>query len=503
MDESYDETCPKAAKSGAVEQEAKMIIPVVLAGGVGSRLWPVSRQLYPKQFSSLASSRSNGEQDGTAAQTLFQTTLTRIRGVADLGAPMVICNEEHRFLSAQQLLEIGERRGTILLEPIGRNTAPAVALAALVAAPDDVLLVLPADHAIPNHQALQTVIENGAIMARAGKLVTFGIVPTAPETGYGYIQRGSPVDSGFNVQRFVEKPALETAQGYLASGDYYWNSGMFMFTARQYLAELALHAPDILEVCQASVAKLEADADFRRVPLELFSECRSESIDYAVMENTHAAVVLPLDAQWNDLGAWDALWETSEQDAQGNVLTGDVLCEGVSNSYIHSHSRLVAAVGIENAVIVETADAVLIADRNRVQDVKRIVQQLEKEGRSEGVSHVLVYRPWGSYESLAVGDGYQVKHIVVKPGGSLSLQMHHHRAEHWVVIKGSATVTCDERVFTLRANESTFIPLGSKHRLQNLGEEPVELIEVQTGSYLAEDDIVRFEDIYGRVKKSE
>lgn len=479
-----------------------MIIPVVLAGGVGSRLWPVSRQLYPKQFSSLGASKAKSDIGSTAPETLFQSTLTRIRGVAELGAPLVICNEEHRFLSAQQLLEIGEERGTILLEPIGRNTAPAVALAALIAAPEDVLLVLPADHSIPNHQALQAVIEKGAVMARAGKLVTFGIVPTAPETGYGYIQRGGQAGSGFDVQRFVEKPALETAQEYLASGDYYWNSGMFMFTAQQFLAELALHAPDILEVCQAAVAQIEADADFRRVPLELFSKCRSESIDYAVMEKTRAAVVLPLDAQWNDLGAWDALWEASTQDVEGNVLTGDVLCEGVSNSYIHSHSRLIAAVGIDNAIIVETADAVLIANRDNVQEVKRIVQRLEKEGRSEGVSHVLVYRPWGSYESLSIGDGYQVKHIVVKPGGTLSLQMHHHRAEHWVVIKGSATVTCGERVFTLRANESTFIPLGSKHRLQNLGEDPVELIEVQTGSYLAEDDIVRFEDIYGRVKKA-
>lgn len=478
-----------------------MIIPVILAGGVGSRLWPVSRQLYPKQFSSLGASQATSGKPGASPETLFQATLTRIRGVADLGAPLVICNEEHRFLSAQQLLEIGEKHGTILLEPCGRNTAPAVALAALVAAPDDVLLVLPADHSIRNQQALQRVIENGAALAREGKLVTFGIVPTAPETGYGYIQRGAAVATGFDVARFVEKPALETAQAYLASGDYYWNSGMFMFTARQFLAELALHAPDILEVCQAAVAQIEPDVDFRRVPLEVFSRCRSESIDYAVMEKTRAAVVLPLDAQWNDLGAWDALWETSAQDGQGNVLSGDVLCEGVSNSYIHAHSRLIAAVGLDNAIIVETADAVLIADRNSVQDVKRIVQRLEKEGRSEGVSHVLVYRPWGSYEALAVGEGYQVKHIVVKPGGCLSLQMHHHRAEHWVVIKGSATVTCGERVFTLQANESTFIPLGSKHRLQNLGEEPVELIEVQTGSYLAEDDIVRFEDIYGRVKK--
>jgi mannose-1-phosphate guanylyltransferase/mannose-6-phosphate isomerase len=476
-----------------------MIIPVVLAGGVGSRLWPVSRQLYPKQFTSLSASGSQNRGSSHIDETLFQATLSRIKGVSDLGAPMVICNEDHRFLCAQQLLEIGVK-GSILLEPIGRNTAPAVALAALLAAPEDVLLVLPADHAIADHQTLQSVIESGAVLARKGKLVTFGIVANAPETGYGYIQRGAAVGTGFDVQRFVEKPALATAQDYLNSGDYYWNSGMFMFTAERFLAELAVHAPDILEVCQRAIAKLEEDVDFLRVPQAIFGECRSQSIDYALMEKTREAVVLPLDAQWNDLGAWNSLWETSAKDEQGNVLTGDVLCEGVKNSYIHSHSRLIAAVGIENAVIVETADAVLIADRDRVQDVKRIVQSLESAGRSEGVNHVLVYRPWGSYESLAVGEGFQVKHIIVKPGGSLSLQMHHHRAEHWIVVKGSATVTCDERVFSLQANESTFIPLGSKHRLQNLGETPVELIEVQTGSYLAEDDIVRFEDIYGRVR---
>ena len=442
-----------------------MIIPVVLAGGVGSRLWPVSRQLYPKQFASLTTGRAQSATDST----LFQATLLRLASLTNRGAPMVICNEDHRFLTAQQLRDIDIHQATILLEPIGRNTAPAVALAALLADAEDILLVLPADHAIRDSEALCRGAEVGA----------------------------EPAD-GYAVQRFVEKPDLATAQAYLASGDYYWNSGMFMFKAGRYLQELAQHAPDILASCRTAVASIEEDVDFKRVSLPLFSACRSESIDYAVMEKTRDAVVVPLDARWNDLGAWNALWETSEKDTSGNVLTGDVLCADVSDSYIHSHSRLVAAVGLDNAVIVETADAVLVASRDRVQDVKRIVQQLEQNKRTESVNHVLVYRPWGSYESLAIGAGFQVKHIVVKPGGSLSLQMHHHRAEHWIVIKGSATVTCDDRVFTLNANESTFIPLGSTHRLQNLTSTPVELIEVQTGSYLGEDDIVRFEDIYGR-----
>lgn len=472
-----------------------MIIPVVLAGGVGSRLWPVSRQLYPKQFTALARGARQEE-------TLFQATLSRMQGLPDLGAPLVICNEEHRFLTAQQLLELGQTEARILLEPVGRNTAPAVAVAALVAQPEDLLLVLPADHAIADAAMLRATVAQGAVMARQGKLVTFGIVPDSPQTGYGYIRRGAALGSGYAVQSFVEKPDLATAQQYLASGHYYWNSGMFLFRASQFLAELALHAPDILAACRAAVVGIERDADFLRLPDAVFRACRSESIDYAVMEHTREAVVLPLNAQWNDLGAWDALWETAVKDEQGNVLTGDVLCEGVTDSYIHSHSRLIAAVGLRNTVIVETADAVLIADREQVQDVKRIVLQLEKNRRPEGVNHVLVYRPWGSYESLATGAGFQVKHIVVKPGASLSLQMHQHRAEHWVVVKGAATVTCDERVFTLCANESTFIPRGSKHRLQNLTEEAVELIEVQTGAYLGEDDIVRFEDIYGRVTPS-
>ncbi|MDO8271386.1 MAG: mannose-1-phosphate guanylyltransferase/mannose-6-phosphate isomerase [Gammaproteobacteria bacterium] len=486
-----------------------MIVPVVLAGGVGTRLWPVSRQLYPKQFTALSSSlrTSSLRQSGTLSNdvsddTLFQTTLTRLVGLPGLAAPIVVCNEDHRFLTAQQLQALGIKGAHIVLEPVGRNTAPAVAVAALQAlrdSPDAILLVLPADHAIRNTVVLRQVIEHGAELAAAGRLVTFGIVPAAPETGYGYILRGEPrSETAFAVQRFVEKPDLATAQAYLESGQYYWNSGMFMFTASRFLEELQLHAPDILSACEAAFCAIQPDVDFMRLPKVEFSACRSDSIDYAVMEKTNDAVVVPLDAQWNDLGAWNALWETSSKDAAQNVLAGDVFCEDVKGSYIRAHSRLVAAVGIENAVIIETADAVLVSALDRVQDVKRIVQQLDKAGRTESVNHVQVYRPWGSYESLAIGPGFQVKHIIVNPGGCLSLQMHHHRAEHWIVVKGSATVTCDERMFTLEANESTFIPLGSRHRLQNTTSEPVELIEVQTGDYLGEDDIVRFEDVYGR-----
>lgn len=468
-----------------------MIVPVVLAGGVGSRLWPVSRQLYPKQFTPL-----------TSSDTLFQSTLTRLDGVSGLSAPMIVCNEEHRFLTAQQLADLGVKGGRILLEPVGRNTAPAVAVAAMQCHQDDVLLVLPADHEIGDAAALRRVVEEGATLAAKGHLVTFGIVPVSPETGYGYIQRGASVGSEGGtaraVQRFVEKPDLATARSYLESGEYYWNSGMFMFTAGRFLEELADYASDILQACREASAGITRDLDFLRLPKEAFARCRSDSIDYAVMEKTRDAVVLPLDASWSDLGAWNALWETSKKDDAGNVCHGDVLCVGVAGSYIHAHSRLVAAVGIDNAVIVETADAVLVAARDKVQDVKNIVQQLEKEERSESVSHVLVYRPWGSYQSLATGSGFQVKHICVKPGASLSLQMHQHRAEHWIVVRGTATVTRDDKVFALQENESTFIPLGSRHRLQNLTQSAMELIEVQTGSYLGEDDIVRFDDVYGR-----
>ena len=472
-----------------------MIVPVVLAGGVGSRLWPLSRALLPKQF--VRFPRQQG--------SLFQNTLSRLEGLDNVGKPLVVCNADHRFLVAEQLRLLGQEHSTILLEPVGRNTAPAVAMAALVARQrydDPVILILPADHVIENISAFHAAIAAAENLARQQLLVTFGIVPDLPETAYGYIEQGPALEdeTAFKVLRFVEKPDLDTAQSYLASGSYFWNSGMFMFTASRYLQELKQTAPDIYASCVSAFAAIEAGDDFDQIPAELFASCRSESIDYAVMEKTDSAVVVPLDAGWNDLGAWDAIWKTQDKDGDGNVISGDVLSIEVKNSYIQSQSRLVAAVGMEDVVIVETADAVLVANKSKVQAVKQLVEQLEAAKRSESINHTLVYRPWGSYESLAVGDGYQVKRIVVNPGASLSLQLHHRRAEHWIMIKGAGLIRCDDEEFMLHVNESTFIPLGSKHRLSNPGAEPVELIEVQIGDYLGEDDIVRFEDIYGRAE---
>lgn len=484
-----------------------MIIPVILAGGVGSRLWPLSRQLNPKQFIAFDISASDSPAGDVA--TLFQSTLLRLRDLPDVAPPVVLCNEEHRFLVAEQLRQAGVAGADIVLEPCGRNTAPAVELAALIVsarklspAEEPVLLVLPADHVIRDISALHRCIDEGQRLARAGKLVTFGITPDYPETGYGYIRRGDAVAGAANayeVGEFVEKPDLKTAQTYLAGGLHYWNSGMFMFTASSWLTELDRLAPEMAQTCREAVTDLSRDGDFTRVSKEIFARCPSDSIDYAVMEKTPHAVVVPLSAGWSDLGAWDALWDIGDtKTPEQNVLKGDVYCVDVSNSYIRSESRLVAAVGMENAVIVETDDAVLVADKSKVQDVKKIVQWLEQLARPEAQSHTLVLRPWGSYQSLAQGPGFQVKRIRVKPGAALSLQMHHHRAEHWVVISGVATVTCDDRVFDMTGNESTFIPLGSRHRLENKTEEWIELIEVQTGTYLGEDDIVRFEDVYGR-----
>lgn len=495
-----------------------MIIPVILAGGVGSRLWPLSRQLNPKQFIAFSDTTA-----GADSQTLFQATLSRLAGINGLAAPIVICNEEHRFLVAEQLRVLGIRNASILLEPEGRNTAPAVTLASVLAAghaaqqdtadsAEPVLLVLPADHIIRDPAIFRHCIEAGVRQAQAGRLVTFGVEATYPETGYGYVKRDtsgpgqqgrnlSPAGSAdaFPVARFVEKPDARTAAAYLADGSYYWNSGMFMFTAGTWLQQLTRLQPDMVSVCQAACQQPQQDGDFVRIAADIFATCPADSIDYAVMEKTADAVVIPMAAEWSDMGAWSALWDVSEQRTQdNNVVIGDVHCVDVSNSYLRSESRLVAAVGIENAVIVETADAVLVANKDQVQNVKQVVQWLEQLKRPEAVNHTLVYRPWGSYESLAHGPGFQVKHIRVRPGAALSLQMHHHRAEHWVVISGEATVTCDERVFTLTANQSTFLPLGCKHRLQNNSDSWIELIEVQTGDYLGEDDIVRFEDVYGR-----
>ena len=467
-----------------------MLIPVLLSGGVGSRLWPVSREAHPKQFLALASELS-----------MLQETLARVSGLAS-GAPIVICNDNHRFMVAEQLRQLGVVPDAIVLEPEGRGTAPAVALAALQARardPDALLLVLPADHVIRDAERFVDGVRRAESFAMAGRLMTFGIVPDTPETGYGYLRCGDALGDGVQVlERFVEKPDLDTARGYVESGAYLWNSGMFLLPASLYLQELKVHAPAIHAACEAAMAGAEGDLDFLRPAREPFLDCPSDSIDYAVMEKTDRGAVLPLDCGWSDVGAWSTLWQVSDRDEAGNVLIGDVMIEGCSNSYLRSESRLVAATGIDNLVVVETADAVLVAHRDDVQNVKAIVSRLKHAGRSEASLHQRVYRPWGSYESLIAGNRFQVKRIVVNPGHTLSLQMHHHRAEHWIVVQGTAEVTCEDRVFTLAEDQSTYIPLGHRHRLANPGKIPLELIEVQSGSYLGEDDIVRFEDVYGR-----
>ncbi len=481
-----------------------MIVPVILAGGIGSRLWPVSRKAYPKQFISFQSE----------SDSLFKQALTRLEGIESVSKqPIIMCNEEHRFLVAEQLRELGVDNASTLLEPIGRNTAPAVALAALEALrnnEDAILLVLAADHLITDIDRFHDAIRQGETLAQQGKLVTFGIVADKPVTAYGYIhfgkecgeesgeESGEETDKAYIVDSFVEKPDLETAQAYLESGEYLWNSGMFMFLASRFLQELEACNPEMHDkVCKAYEAA-EFGQDFISIPEQLFAQCPSDSIDYAVMEKTDDAVVVPLDAGWNDLGSWSALWQQGEHDLQGNAVTGDAILQDVNNSYIYAESRLVSLVGIDDVVVVETKDAVLVSRKDRVQDVKQIVDQLKDKNRAEAEFHNKVYRPWGSYESLAEEAGFQVKRIVVNPKASLSLQLHHHRSEHWTVVKGSAQVTCGEEVLTLQANESIYIPLETKHRLENLGQEPVVVIEVQCGSYLGEDDIVRFEDIYGR-----
>lgn len=471
-----------------------MIIPVVLSGGSGSRLWPLSREGFPKQFHDLT---------GVSA-SLLQQTLTRLTGVEGLQPPVVVCNEQHRFLVAEQLHGAGITQARILLEPQARNTAPAVAVAALCAqqsAVDALVLVLPADHAISRPAELVAGINDALAAARDGALVTFGIVPTRAETGYGYIRRGEAHASGgalYRVAQFVEKPDAERAAGYLASGEYAWNSGMFLFRADVYLDELGRYEPETLAACRAAWEGAVQDLDFCRLAADPFAAAKNESVDYAVMERTDAAVVKPLDVGWNDIGSWDALMEVLGSDADGNLLQGDVLAREVSGSFIRSESRLVAAVGLSDQIVVETADAVLVADRSRAQEVKQLVADLTASGRSERLLHRRVYRPWGAYESLIESDRFQVKRITVNPGASLSLQMHHHRAEHWIVVTGTARVTRGDEVFMLGEDQSTYIPLGARHRLENPGRIPLELIEVQSGSYLGEDDIVRFEDNYGR-----
>ncbi|MGH1440927.1 MAG: mannose-1-phosphate guanylyltransferase/mannose-6-phosphate isomerase [Cellvibrionaceae bacterium] len=467
-----------------------MILPVILSGGSGTRLWPYSRSLYPKQFLPLVSE-----------QTMLQETIARLHqfndGVA-IDAPMVICNEEHRFMVAEQLRAMGSESAGIILEPFGRNTAPAIALAAL-AKPDATLLILPADHVIENIEAFERAVTIAEQQAEKGKLVTFGIVPTAPETGYGYVKNGVMTEKGVHaVDKFVEKPDQATAESYLSSGNYSWNSGMFMFKASRYLEELEKFNPDIVKACRQAMADTTSDLDFTRIDAEAFKSCPDDSIDYAVMEKTQDAVVVPLDANWSDVGSWSALWDVSSKDANGNVSKGDVLTEDTKNCYIQAEHKLIATIGLEDTVVVETDDAIMVSHKDRVQDVKSIVSQLKKADRSESKLHRKVYRPWGYYDSIDYGERFQVKRIVVNPGAQLSLQMHHHRAEHWIVVQGTAQVRCGDKTMLLGENQSTYIPLGETHQLANPGKFPLEIIEVQSGSYLGEDDIVRLEDVYGR-----
>ena len=496
------------------------LIPVILSGGSGSRLWPLSRSLRPKQFLGVTEERS-----------LFQATLARLEGLVPKVAPIVVANTDHRFLVADQCLHMGVTPHTLILEPVARNTAPAIAVAALQALaqwereqssssqargrtdsglPADespVLLVLPSDHVIANTEAFHTAVRTGYDVARSGSLVTFGIVPTHPETGYGYVKAASKNtlanDQGAStaarpVAAFIEKPSLSTAEQYLREGGYFWNSGMFMFRADTFLQELATHNPAIAEACQRAHSTAAKDMDFLRLDAEAFGQSPSDSIDYAVMERTQKAMVIPLDAGWNDVGAWPAVWQLQPQDAQGNATRGDALLHDAQNCYVHADHRLVALVGTQDLVVVETSDAVLVAHKDKAQDVKKIVEALKAKERPEADLHREVFRPWGAYDSIDHGDRYQVKRITVKPGARLSLQMHHHRAEHWIVVSGTAKVTIGEKEQLVAENQSVYIPIGEKHCLENPGKLPLELIEVQSGSYLGEDDIVRFEDRYGR-----
>lgn len=478
-----------------------MIIPVILSGGSGSRLWPVSREHYPKQFLNL-------HRDDAS---LLQEAARRLETLDNVGAPTVVCNDAHRFMVAEQLHQVGVDNARIILEPCGRNTAPALALAALGACQTDTaaqLLAMPADHVIKDEAAFARAVTQGQALVEQDRLVTFGITPHTAHTGYGYIKRGDALGEGFSVDTFVEKPSAERAQQYLASGDYLWNSGIFLFGAKAYLEALAQYAPDILEACEKAFATRQEDMDFMRVAEDVFAQCRSESIDYAVMEHARNAAVVPVAPGWSDIGAWDALYalKATDDTESGNAIHGDVMLHNTRNSLVHSESRLVATVGVEDLLIVETDDAVLVAHRDHAQDTKSIVNELKATGRREYQSHQQVYRPWGHYRTMVLTDSFQVKEIVVKPGAQLSLQMHHHRAEHWVVVQGTAEVTQSEghgdthnlKSFLLSEDQSTYIPLGTVHRLKNPGVIPLKLIEVQTGSYLGEDDIVRYNDDYGR-----
>jgi mannose-1-phosphate guanylyltransferase/mannose-6-phosphate isomerase len=470
-----------------------MLIPLILSGGSGTRLWPISRRNLPKQFLSLSGN-----------ETLFQQTIRRSMRLPNAAPPIVVASDDHRFLAAEQLQELAVVGASILLEPVARNTAPAIAVGALEALRKDadaLILVLPADHLIGDDRAFTKAVESAMPLARQDWLVTFGIRPTRAETGFGYIRRGQALtESTFRVDRFVEKPSFDVATDYVASGEYDWNSGMFLFRATKYLEELERHSPDTLDAAKSAFAKANKDLDFVRLDAASFAMAPSDSIDYAVMEKTDQAAVIPVSCGWSDIGSWDAVWLAADKDENDNLLEGDVIALDTKGSLIRSHPRhLVATIGLDDVVVVTTPDATLVARRDASQDVKKIVDKLKGAGRTEHDLHRVVLRPWGSYDSLESGDRFQVKRIVVKPGAALSLQMHHHRAEHWIVVKGVAEVTCDDKVFLLAENQSTYLPLGSRHRLRNPGKVPVELIEVQSGAYLGEDDIVRFDDVYGRI----
>lgn len=470
-----------------------MIHPVILSGGSGTRLWPMSRSLYPKQLLTLTGERS-----------LLQETALRLAGAPETAAPLIVANEEHRFIIAEQMREIGVVPEALILEPVGRNTAPAACVAALRIAAQDrdgLMLVMPSDHAIADPTAFSAAIGCAAAAAKAGHLVTFGIAPQRAETGYGYIAKGKAIagcDGVFTVAAFVEKPDPATAERYVAAGDHFWNSGIFLFPVAVYLAEIDRLRPEMLAACRAAVQGARADADFVRLDKAAFAACPSDSIDYAVMEHTAGAAVVPVAMGWSDLGSWDALWEMEEKDASGNALAGNVIAEDTRNCYLRSEAGLVAAIGVEDLVVVATDDAVMVAPRNRTQEVKRLVGRLLAEHRDEADALTTVHRPWGTYRTLHHGHRVQVKHIMVRPGGKLSLQMHHHRAEHWVVVQGTARIVRGEEELVLGEDQSTYIPLGTAHRLENPGKIPLHVIEVQSGSYLGEDDIVRFEDHYGR-----
>lgn len=477
-----------------------LIHPVILSGGSGTRLWPLSRASYPKQLLSLL----------TPDKTMLQDTIARAAGAKSatlqVADPLFVCNQDHRFLVREQCFASGHTPEAIYLEPVGRNTAPAIALAALHLAegaskPDALMLVLPADHIVTKKDAFTNAVQSAAKAAEQGFLVTFGITPTSPETGFGYIRGGQPIKGCPDVAEiveFVEKPNRATAEQYLADGTYTWNSGMFMFTARRYLEELGKYRRDILESATKAWHKRVQDLSFTRPDEQEFKVCPSDSIDYAVMQPTKRAAVVPAELGWSDVGSWDSLWQNTEQDVNGNVTVGDALVSGTTNSYVRAQSRLVAVVGLDNVVVVETADAVLVMDRNKSQQIKDLVETFKSTGRTEHLEHLRVYRPWGWYEGIDSGDRFQVKRIMVKPGERLSLQMHHHRAEHWIVVSGTAKVTVNNNELVLTENQSTYIPLGHTHRLENPGKIPLHLIEVQSGAYLGEDDIVRYEDVYGR-----